>query len=202
MTQRRRARPPRLAKPLLVIDTETTGLDPATDALVQLAAIMLDPQSLAEQAAFSTLIRSQRPISAEAHAVHGLALEDLEAAPELPSAISAFAKFAEPSAVISGHNVGFDYAFLKSAYAQVGLEFPFDYHTLDIWSLSFFILGADGIELPKYNLDHLCSLYGIVRGPRHDAMEDVRASAQVLRHLFAAIGARELETLGQLRLFR
>lgn len=201
MTRRQRKRAPHLAKALLVIDTETTGLDPTSDALVQLAAVALDPNNLAELAAFSTLIRTDKPISDAAYAVHGLATSDLEAAPDLTAALTKFRKFADPNAVISGHNVAFDYAFLRNAYAQLGWIFPFDYHILDIWSLAFFILGADGIDLPKYSLDHLCSLYGIRRGPRHDALEDVRASAQVLRHLFAAVGASDLEVLGQLHLF-
>lgn len=198
---RQRNRTAHLARPLLVLDVETTGLDPSADAIVQLAAVILDAQTLAERRAFSTLVRTAKPISDSAYDVHGLGLKDLETAPELPAALSQFREFADSSAIICGHNVGFDYAFLKNGYLQLGWTFPFDYHTLDIWSLAFFILGADGIQLPKYDLDHLCGLYGIPRAAHHDALQDVRASSQILRQLFAAVAARDLEALGQLHLF-
>lgn len=176
-----------LPKRLLVVDVETTGLDPSADCLVQIASCMLSRKDLREEAHFVTYVRPDSPISAEAQAVHGLTETDLASAPSLDRAVRAFAEYAHSDAILCGHNVSFDVAFLRNAYRRVGLQYPFDYHTVDLWSIAFFILAAQRTSLPSYDLNALCSHYGIKRGSRHDALEDVRASADILRHLFADI---------------
>jgi len=191
-----------LPKRLLVIDVETTGLDPATDSLIQLASCVLSRKELREERSFSSYVRPETPIQPHAKAVHGLSNEDLTDAPAVGSVIRRFAEYAPSDAIICGHNVAFDVAFLKAAYKSVGLTYSFDYHTLDLWSIAFFVLGAQRIALPEYNLTNLCKLYGIRRSSKHDALEDVRATAQVLRHLFAAIKGEELNVLGQFNLFK
>lgn len=130
-----------------------------------------------------------------AKAIHGMSYEELATAPTIDSVIAQFEKYAPSDAVISGHNVAFDVAFLKAAYSRTGFRYPFDYHTLDLWSVAFFVLSAQRIALPEYNLTSLCKLYGIKRNAKHDALEDVRATAQVLRHLFDTIKIEPLDVL-------
>lgn len=122
-------------------------------------------------------------------------------APSLAEALRSFAEYAPQDAILCGHNVAFDVGFLRKSYGLVGIPYEFDYHTVDLWSIAFFMLGAQRIDLQTYNLTRLSSLYGIRRGARHDALEDVRATAAVLRHLFAAVKEEPLSVLGQRKLF-
>ena len=134
-----------------------------------------------------TYVRPERPISATAQAIHGLSLHDLQMAPTVAEAIHAFDAYARPDAVLCGHNIAFDVAFLRAAYRSAGIAYPFDYHMLDVWSISFFILGTQRVHLRSHTLSALCELYGIARGQKHDALEDVRVTANILRRMFAAV---------------
>jgi len=190
-----------LPKELLVIDVETTGLSDLDDRIVEIAAVHLAGPNLEERSWFRTLVRADCRISSRATAVHGLTDEDLRAAPPEREAIDALTRFAPGRGIVTGHNVGFDVAFLRAAYGRTEVMYPFDYHTLDVWSLAFFILGSEGVRLPKYNLDDLCGLYGIRRPSVHNALDDVRATAEVLRYLSAAVRGADISALGQFNLF-
>ena len=185
-----------VSKPILVVDVETTGLDPSKDTVVQIAAYKLNGDTRLGDRPFVTYVKPEIRISDKAEAVHGLKLTDLRTAPSITEAIRAFNEYAPPDAILCGHNIAFDAAFLKAAYTTAGLEFPFDYHLLDVWSVSFFLLETQRIKLDPHNLTALCDLYGIPRGHKHDALEDVRATALILCRMFDAVRSKHLDVVG------
>lgn len=185
-----------VSKTILVVDVETTGLDPAKDTVVQIAACKLNGSARLDDPPFVTYVRPEIRISDTAEAVHGLNLTDLGTAPSIAEAICAFNEYAPPDAILCGHNIAFDAAFLKAAYASAGIRFPFDYHLLDVWSVSFFLLETQRIKLNPHNLTALCNLYGIPRGHKHDALEDVRATALILSRMFDAVRSKHLDVIG------
>ena len=191
-----------LTKRLLLIDVETTGVNPISDCIVQIASCVLSRGALHEEECFSSLVRPVSPISPEAEKIHGLTEHTLRDAPPLAEALKSFDSYAPHDAFLCGHNVSFDVAFLKEAYRRVGIPYSFDYHTIDIWSIAFFVLGSEGIELEAYNLDALCTLFGLARKKHHDALEDVHLSAAILRHLFAEVRQADLAVEAQANLFR
>ena len=182
-----------LSRPVIVVDVETTGTDPDKDAVVQIAACRLSGTGQLEDPPFMTYVRPTCQISAGAQAIHGLSMDDLQDAPSLDEAIQEFNTYAQPGAVLCGHNVAFDAAFLRAAYASAGVDYPFDYHILDVWSVAFFLLETQRINLRSLNLSVLCELYGIPRSSTHDALEDVRATASILRNMFAAVQEKRLD---------
>ncbi|MCY4485092.1 MAG: 3'-5' exonuclease [Spirochaetaceae bacterium] len=185
-----------VSKPILVVDVETTGLDPAKDTVVQIAACKLDGDARLDDPPFVTYVRPDTRISDTAEAVHGLKLTDLRTAPSIAEAIRAFNEYAPPDAILCGHNIAFDVAFLKAAYTSVGIGFPFDYHLLDVWSVSFFLLETQRIKLNPHNLSALCDLYGIPRGHKHDALEDVQATALILSRMFDTVRSKHFDVVG------
>ena len=185
-----------LSKPIVVVDVETTGLDPNEDTMVQIAACTLDNEAGAQGRSFMTYVRPGRPISPAAEAVHGLSLEHLRTAPTLNSALRKFDDYVPAGAILCGHNIAFDAAFLRAAYASVGLAYPFDYHILDVWSVAFFVLETQRISLTSYNLSALCDFYGIPRQNKHDALEDAQATASILRRMLSAVGEAHLDVPG------
>lgn len=182
---------------LLVLDVETTGLLPGRDTIIEIGACLLSEHDLVEKATFHSRVYTTSAISASALAAHGMSLADLKRAPEITEVVRKFSAFAPKDAIICGHNVGFDVAFLHAAYDQVGIAYDFDYHILDVWSIAFFVLGSRAVQLPKYNLTSLCSLFGIARNQKHNALQDARASAAILRHLVAVVQGSTLDVFGQ-----
>ena len=191
-----------ISRPILVVDVETTGLDPTKDTVVQIAACKLNGDTRLGDSSFVTYVKPGRSISTTAEAVHGLKLRDLSTAPSIAEAVRAFNEYAPQDAVLCGHNIAFDAAFLKAAYASAGINYPFDYHLLDVWSVSFFLLETQHIKLNPHNLTALCDLYGIPRRHKHDALEDVRATALILYRMFAAVRGRPLDVLGNAKNLR
>lgn len=189
-------------KKLLVVDLETTGLDPDEDSIVQIAACVLSRKALNEEAAFSTLVAPESPMDPSAQRVHGLTPGDLRGAPPLDWGIAQLEALADPGEVIlCGHNVSFDTSFLKAAYKRVDRPYPYDYHTVDLWSVAFFIFSANGLKPKDYRLDTLAGLFGVKRNRHHDALQDVRVTAAILRHLYQTAVESGIKLSGQQSLF-
>src|SRR5690349_5531876 len=93
---------------LVVIDVETTGLQPERDSIVELAASILSADDLEEHAVFQSRIFTDVAISEQAHAVHGLSSNDLIKEPSLASVLREFAAFVPANCILCGHNVAFD----------------------------------------------------------------------------------------------
>lgn len=189
-------------KKLLVVDLETTGLDPTSDSIVQIAACVLTRKTLREEAFFSTLVAPASSMDPAAQRVHGLSENDLRDAPPLSWGIDKLEQLVDPQdVVLCGHNVSFDASFLRAAYDRLGRQYPYDYHTVDLWSLAFFIFSADGLKPRDYRLDTLAAIYGIRRDRHHDALQDVRVTAALLRHLYRTTVESGIKLSGQTSLF-
>ena len=85
-------------------------------------------------------------------------------------------------ALVAGHNVGFDWAFLEAGFERAGLTLPrVDYHRLDTASLAWPLVVSG--ELPSMSLDPVAKLLGIERPHPHRALADARCSLAVARRL-------------------
>ena len=179
-------------KPIVVVDVETTGVDPNTDTVIQIAACKLNSRA-PQHSAFMTYVRPESPISPAAQAIHGLTERHLDSAPSITEAIRKFNEYVQPGALLCGHNIAFDAAFIRASYAAAGIDYPFDYHLLDVWSVAFFLLESQGIKLRPLDLSALCEFYGISRGDTHDALEDALATAAILRRFYASVSNRHID---------
>ena len=133
-----------------------------------------------------------------AQRVHGLSEDDFRGAPPLSWGIDKLEQLADPQdVVLCGHNISFDTSFLKAAYKRVDRPYPYDYHTVDLWSVAFFVFSADGLKPKDYRLDTLAGLYGAKRDRHHDALQDVRLTAAILRYLYRTACESEIKLSGQ-----
>jgi len=95
-----------------VLDTETTGLNPRTDAIVELAwAIMRGDGTVLSSN--STLINPGRPIPADASRVHGIFDCDVAHAPTLDQAVEKHSDLYAPALPAVCHNAAFDSVLLR-----------------------------------------------------------------------------------------
>jgi DNA polymerase-3 subunit epsilon len=77
----------------------------------------------------------------------------------LTQALTEFTERTE-GAILVGHNVAFDYAFLEQGFRTKQIENKMHYHKLDTISLAYAVLYTNN-ELQKFSLRELCTFYGI-----------------------------------------
>lgn len=191
---------------LLVIDTETGGIDPHTHSLLSLAAVVWDDGRL--PASIEILVAepviSVHPEAMRINridlAVHGeKALPPIEAVAALETFVrSEFRdEFARGERVVlAGHNVGFDVGFLKRLYRLAGADFgpTFSHRTLDTAGILRFLTLAGIRESTAADSTTAFAEMGISIEDmaRHTALGDAGATALLLTRLIeiARAGAR------------
>jgi len=177
----------------VVFDTETTGLDPERDEIVQLAALRVVNGRIVDGEVFETLIDPQRPIPPGATAVHGITPQMVIGAPHIGEAGARFHRFAA-GAVLVAHNAPFDMAFLRRHEAIICQRF--DNPILDTVLASAVLFGQG----ESHSLDALASRFGIIipEAARHTALGDAEATAQALVRMLPMLRARGFGTFGDL----
>ncbi|MCB1405026.1 MAG: DNA polymerase III subunit epsilon [Rhodobacteraceae bacterium] len=176
----------------VVFDTETTGLTPSADSIVQIAAVRLVNGKRVQNEVFDTLVDPKRPIPARSTDVHGISDSMVVGAPDIVEAGRQFHKFAR-GAVLIAHNAPFDMEFLRRQEAAIGKAF--DHPVLDTVLLSAVVYG----QLEQHSLDALTARLGITipEEARHTAIGDTIATADAFLKLVPMLKARGLHTFGQ-----
>jgi DNA polymerase-3 subunit epsilon len=187
-----RAERPLSEGPYLVFDTETTGLEPARDEIVQIAAVRVVNGRVVAGESIDTLVDPGRPIPAQASRVHGVTDAEVAGAPSIATAGAQLHAMAR-DAVLVAHNAPFDLRFLQRHEAAIGGRF--DHPVLDTVLLSAVLFGTH----EAHSLDALCGRLGIAIPPerRHTALGDAEATAAALCAMLAMLEARGFATLGQ-----
>lgn len=161
----------------IVLDTETTGLDPALGhRIIEVAAIELINRQVTGRD-YHCYVNPEREIEAGALEVHGITNEFLTDKAKFADIADDFLKFIEGGELII-HNAPFDVAFLNSELDQAGLEPLTAYCEGVIDTLQI----ARGLHPGKRNsLDALCERYAIDKSARtlHGALIDTRLLAEV-----------------------
>lgn len=145
-------------------DTETTGIKPDRDRVIEIAAY--DPVL---NKTFERLINPGIPIPKEASAVHKITDEMVLGAPTFREIADEFSEFCTGNVCLIAHNNdAFDIHFLKNEYSRAELEFPqwkfFD--TLK-WARRY------RADLPRHTLQFLRETYNIPANNAHRALDDV-----------------------------
>lgn len=162
---------------LCFIDTETTGLYTAAgDRICEIGLIVANSKlEMVEQ--YDSLINPQRPISPEAYRVNRISQADLEGAPLFADLVSRLSSFVSDR-IIVGHNIEFDYEFLKNEFSLSGADF--NPHAL----LDTRMIAKSLIHSPSYGLSTLMRRFGIRIPNRHRAMGDCLATFELFVKLF------------------
>ena len=160
----------------IVLDTETTGLEPeAGHRIIELACLELHGRR-ATGRHFHRYLNPERAIDLAASQVHGLTLEDLADKPRFADVVEEFLEFVEGAELLI-HNAPFDVAFLDAELAKIGRP-----------ALANFCNVSDTLALArelhpgkKNSLDALCERYAIDHSRRtlHGALLDAQLLADV-----------------------
>lgn len=174
----------------VIFDTETTGLDPVRDAVVQIAAVRIVGGRLLRDETFDMLVDPGRPIPASATAIHGISDGMVSGAPDFATAATAFRSFAA-DAVIVAHNAEFDMAFLDRQPGRDG--HMRDQPVICTARLSAALYPHTG----EHTLDALADRFGVTIAPemRHTALGDALATAEVFLKMLPVLEARGIRTV-------
>ena len=167
-----------MLKSYVCFDLETTGLDPLYNEIIEIGALKVRDGKVAER--FMEFIHPQEEISPMITNLTGITNEMVANARPADAVISDFLEFCENDVLI-GHNVGFDYSFMKSGASNLGLTF--EKFGIDTFKIAQRTLKS----LPSKSLSSLCEYYQIENKAAHRAYYDALATAklyQTLAHYF------------------
>jgi DNA polymerase III subunit epsilon len=183
-----------LERSFIVVDTETTGTDPAEDRVIEIGAVRIEKGSISDR--FEQLVDPGIVVPRAITRLTGITTAMVSGQPEIGEALRRFREFAGDTHLVA-HNAGFDHRFLALEAARVG-EKPFDDPFLCTLRLARRLLPG----LPSKGLDALKAFYGLSIQRRHRAMDDADLTGRVLLRLLPhaeTAGARDLEGLMSLQ---
>ncbi len=173
----------------VVVDLETTGGAPEGCGITEIGAVKIcGGEELAE---FATLVNPGQPVPPYITVLTGITEAMLLPAPPLPEVLPAFLEFAR-DAVWVAHNAPYDVGFLRAACGRLGYPWPAP-KVLDTAALARRALTRD--EVPDRRLATLAGHF-LTRTPTHRALDDARATVDVLHALFGRLGSFKIFTLG------
>ncbi|WP_327114472.1 DEDD exonuclease domain-containing protein [Nocardia sp. NBC_01730] len=176
----------------VIVDLETTGTSPGTDGITEIGAVKVrGGQVLGE---FATLVNPGREIPPAVVHVTGITTAMVYAAPRIEAILPGFLEFAA-GAVLVAHNARFDMAFLRAAAARCDTSWPVA-QVLCTVKLARRVLGRD--EAPSVRLSSLARLLGATTQPTHRALDDARATVDVLHALIGRVGNQGVHSLTEL----
>lgn len=159
----------------IIFDTETTGLNPSTgDRIVEIGCIEM-VNRIETGRHFHAYFNPERPMPAEAAAVHGLTDSFLSGKPRFSEKVEELLDFLADSPLVA-HNAGFDFSFLNCELSLCGRPPVSTSRMVDTLALA-----RTRHPGAKHSLDALCIRFGVDRTQRvkHGALLDAQLLAQV-----------------------
>ncbi len=154
----------------VAVDLEMTGLKVTQDRILEIGAVKIRDGKLCEE--FACFVNPHRSLSEEIIALTGITDEMVADAPEIGEALEAFLSFSG-NAVLIGHNLMFDYSFLKQNIVNLGMTY--ERKGLDTLKIARAVLPAE----EKKDLCSLRTRFGLDCEHSHRALDDAKACAEI-----------------------
>jgi len=183
----------------VVVDLETTGGRTKSaegtlpDAITEIGAVKVRGGVVLGE--FATLIDPRRTIPPQIVQLTGITTAMVSDAPAIDAVLPMFLEFAG-NAVLVAHNAGFDMGFLRAAAQQCDIAWPRP-QVLCTVRLARRVLSRE--EAPSVRLASLARLFAVATQPTHRALDDARATVDVLHALIERVGNQGVHTYADLR---
>jgi DNA polymerase-3 subunit epsilon len=166
----------------VVVDLETTGGRPTDSAITEIGAVKVrGGEVLAE---FHTLVDPGGPVPPFIQVLTGITTAMLIGAPKIEEVLPSFLEWARGSVLVA-HNAPFDVGFLRAAAASMGYRWP-GFRVADTVRLARRAVTRD--EVPNYKLSSLAAFFRATTVPDHRALDDARATVDVLHGILGRLG--------------
>ncbi|MEK6593496.1 MAG: 3'-5' exonuclease [Pseudomonadota bacterium] len=182
---------PDLRQPLqalrcVIVDVETSGLNPFRDSLISIGAVALVGGLLRFAESFEIVLRQETPSADHNILVHGIDGTTQTAGKDAADGLAAFLRFAGKSPLI-GFHADFDRVMIgRAARTALGIEPANSWLDVAMLAPALFANRAPGAA----TLDDWLQVFGIVNYSRHNAVADACATAQLFQ-IVAAQAARQ-----------
>lgn len=167
-----------MLKSYIAFDVETTGLNPEENEIIEIGALKVRGGKVQER--FMEFIRPKVMISSAITKLTGITNEMVEQARSRREVVSEFLEFCGDDILI-GHNVIFDYSFVK--VSALGEGMLFEKAGIDTLKIARKVHK----DMESKSLGNLCDYYNIENNAAHRAYHDALATAklyQTLAHYF------------------
>jgi DNA polymerase III epsilon subunit family exonuclease len=183
----------------VVVDLETTGASPKKGAAItEIGAVKV--RSGEYLGNFESFVNPLSPIPDYITQMTGITDLMLAKAPVIDEILPAFLEFAgkHNEVIIVAHNAPFDLSFLKSAAKELEITWP-KYKTLDTVTIARQVLTKE--EVPNCKLQTLAQYFGTNTQPNHRALDDAKATTEILHGLLERLGSFDVNTVDALMEF-
>jgi DNA polymerase-3 subunit epsilon len=190
---------PDLDRPLadlrwVVVDTESSGLDPARDRLLSVGACAIRHRAVHLNETFEVCVRQTQPSAEENILVHGISGNAQLAGVDTPEALVAFLEFLRGDIPVAFH-AAFDAALIARAL-RIHLGVRLRRRWFEAAELLAALFPEQAADNPA--LDQWITHFGVSGYARHDALSDAFAAAQLLLVVMEQAGARGVATAREL----
>ncbi|MCM1283197.1 MAG: 3'-5' exonuclease [Muribaculaceae bacterium] len=158
-----------------VIDLEMTGLSVKTDKIIEIGAIRVRGGEIVDS--YGTIVNPRRPVPQEISGLTGITDEMAAVGEEEDAAVSRLLEMIGGD-VLVGHNVSFDYRFLKQWAVNHGIKL--ELAAIDTLRMARTLLPPEQSK----KLESLCEYFQIPRANAHRALEDAKETQQIFELLY------------------
>lgn len=173
----------------VVLDTETSGLDPALDRLLAIGAVTVDGAGIRLGDSFEVVLHSASAGDKDNVAIHGIGHEAQSEGIPAAEALGAFTAFVA-GAPCAGFHCEFDRVALTSCAKSAGVQLTLP-RWLDLAQLAA-ALDPESHRRGSRSLDDWLAVFGIAVVARHSAAGDAMATAELLLRLRALAAAQRI----------
>jgi DNA polymerase-3 subunit epsilon len=170
----------------VVLDCETTGLDPRRDRIITIGAVTVQHDEILLDDAFEVML--ELDYNRASVTVHGITRDETIGALKEPDALAAFLQYLGQG-VIVGHHIGHDIQCLNAALERHGMPL-IENRSLDTMDLTLHCNNEGAFSNMRmaegFSLDGLCEMFGVAPHDRHTAGGDAFITAQIFLRLLRA----------------
>ena len=179
----------RAAERWVVLDTETSGLDPVKDRLLAIGAVSVDGVGILLDDSFEAVLLSEPAGDKDNVVIHGIGHEAQSSGLPVAEALDSFAAFVA-NAPCAGFHCEFDRVALASSARAAGVQLPLP-RWLDLAQLAA-ALVPESYRRGSRSLDDWLTVFDIDVVARHNAAGDALATAELLLRLRALAAAQRV----------
>ncbi len=168
----------------VVLDIETTGLDPIFDEIIEIGAIKIKNGIVVDS--FSQLVKPSTPVSQFISELTGITNDMLKSAPTINEVLPKFIEFVSDMQIV-GHNVNFDINFIYDNSIQISNK-PFKNDFIDTLRLSRKLFK----ELKNHKLTTICDFLKFDGIEHHRALSDCDATFKLYEYIKNYINSKQI----------